>query len=82
MTAEISRDPLDFEQALSETNIPTASRCSSEPCSRQLRTATTGPGLYPKKGDFVRISTPSLGVLDNKVTASEDGRPGGSASPR
>jgi fumarylacetoacetate (FAA) hydrolase family protein len=48
--AEISRDPLELvRQALSEHQYPTASCCSSAPCSRRCRTATTRGGGSPIK---------------------------------
>ena len=57
------------------TSIPTALCCSWAPCSPPPRTATSGPGFTHKEGDVVRISTPKLGVLENRVTTSKAAPP-------
>ena len=51
----------------------TASCCSWERCSRPPRIAMRRPGFTHKIGDVVRVSSPALGVLENKVTTSRSG---------
>ncbi|HUO91452.1 MAG TPA: fumarylacetoacetate hydrolase family protein [Rhizomicrobium sp.] len=75
--SEISRDPLELvRQAMSEHHYPDGfvlflgtlfapTQDRDEP----------GRGFTHKVGDIVRVSTPSLGVLENRVTVSKDAAP-------
>ena len=70
--AEISRDPLDLiRQALSEHQYPDgfALFLGTLFAPTQDRDAP-GRGFTHKLGDIVRVSTPRLGVLENRVTTS------------
>ena len=49
------------------TSTPTGSRSSWAPCSRPSRTATRRADFTHKRNDTVRISTPDLGELVNRV---------------
>ncbi len=77
--AEISRDPLDLiRQALSEHQYPDgfALFLGTLFAPTQDRDAP-GRGFTHKQGDIVRVSTPSLGVLENRVTTSAAAPPWG-----
>ncbi|MEI9886474.1 MAG: fumarylacetoacetate hydrolase family protein [Rhizomicrobium sp.] len=75
--AEISRDPLDLcKQAMSEHQYPDgfALFLGTLFAPTQDRDAP-GRGFTHKIGDLVRVSTPRLGVLENKVTTSKAAPP-------
>jgi len=75
--AEISRDPLDLcKQAMSEHQYPDgfALFLGTLFAPTQDRDVP-GRGFTHKVGDVVRVSTPRLGVLENKVTTSKDAPP-------
>jgi fumarylacetoacetate (FAA) hydrolase family protein len=75
--AEISRDPLDLcRQAMSEHQYPDgfALFLGTLFAPTQDRDAP-GRGFTHKLGDIVRVSTPKLGVLENKVTTSKAAPP-------
>ncbi len=75
--AEISRDPLDLcRQAMSEHQYPDgfALFLGTLFAPTQDRDAP-GRGFTHKVGDVVRVSTPRLGVLENKVMTSKDAPP-------
>jgi len=75
--AEISRDPLDLcRQAMSEHQYPDgfALFLGTLFAPTQDRDIP-GRGFTHKVGDIVRVSTPKLGVLENKVTTSKDAPP-------
>jgi fumarylacetoacetate (FAA) hydrolase family protein len=74
---EISRDPLDLvRQAMSEHQYPDgfALFLGTLFAPTQDRDAP-GRGFTHKKGDLVRVSTPGLGVLENRVTTSKAAPP-------
>ena len=53
-----------------------ASCCSWAPCLRPTQDRDAkGSGFTHKEGDVVRISTPKLGVLENRVTTSKAAPP-------
>jgi fumarylacetoacetate (FAA) hydrolase family protein len=61
--AEISRDPLELvRQALSEHQYPDGFDLS-------------GYGFTHKEGDLVRVRTPQLGTLENRVTSCKAAPP-------
>ncbi|MBL6937257.1 MAG: fumarylacetoacetate hydrolase family protein [Alphaproteobacteria bacterium] len=75
--AEISRDPLDLcRQAMSEHQYPDgfALFLGTLFAPTQDRDEP-GRGFTHKVGDVVRVSTPKLGVLENKVTTSKEAPP-------
>jgi len=75
--AEISRDPLDLcKQAMSEHQYPDgfALFLGTLFAPTQDRDVP-GRGFTHKVGDIVRVSTPRLGVLENKVTTSKGAPP-------
>jgi fumarylacetoacetate (FAA) hydrolase family protein len=75
--AEISRDPLDLcRQAMSEHQYPDgfALFLGTLFAPTQDRDVP-GRGFTHKVGDIVRVSTPKLGVLENKVTTSKAAPP-------
>jgi fumarylacetoacetate (FAA) hydrolase family protein len=75
--AEISRDPLDLcRQAMSEHQYPDgfALFLGTLFAPTQDRDVP-GRGFTHKVGDIVRVSTPKLGVLENKVTTSKTAPP-------
>ena len=75
--AEISRDPLDLvHQAMSEHQYPDgfALFLGTMFAPTQDRDAP-GQGFTHKAGDMVRVSTPTLGVLENKVMTSKEAPP-------
>ncbi len=75
--AQISRDPLDLcKQAMSEHQYPDgfALFLGTLFAPTQDRDVP-GRGFTHKIGDIVRVSTPKLGVLENKVTTSKAAPP-------
>jgi fumarylacetoacetate (FAA) hydrolase family protein len=74
---QISRDPAELvEQALSHHQYPDGfvlflGTLFAPTDDRD----TPGRGFTHKKGDVVRVFTPRLGVLENKVTTSEEAPP-------
>jgi fumarylacetoacetate (FAA) hydrolase family protein len=75
--SEISRDPLDLaKQAMSEHQYPDgfALFLGTLFAPTQDRDAA-GRGFTHKVGDIVRVSTPTLGVLENRVVTSRDAAP-------
>ncbi|MEE2692537.1 MAG: fumarylacetoacetate hydrolase family protein [Pseudomonadota bacterium] len=75
--AEISRDPLDLvRQAMSEHQYPDgfALFLGTLFAPTQDRDEP-GRGFTHKKGDVVRVSTPALGVLENKIAPSKTAPP-------
>jgi fumarylacetoacetate (FAA) hydrolase family protein len=75
--SEISRDPLDLaQQAMSEHQYPDgfALFLGTMFAPTQDRD-TPGRGFTHKVGDVVRVSTPTLGVLENRVVTSKDAAP-------
>lgn len=75
--SEISRDPTDLvRQAMSEHHYPDgfALFLGTLFAPTQDRDES-GRGFTHKIGDEVRISTPRIGVLVNRVTTSRDARP-------
>ncbi len=75
--AEISRDPLDLaEQTMSEHQYPDgfALFLGTLFAPTQDRDVP-GRGFTHKEGDIVRVSTPKLGALENKVTTSKAAPP-------
>ncbi|HWA30015.1 MAG TPA: fumarylacetoacetate hydrolase family protein [Rhizomicrobium sp.] len=75
--SEISRDPLDLaKQAMSEHQYPDgfALFLGTLFAPTQDRDAP-GRGFTHKVGDIVRVSTPALGVLENRVVTSKDAAP-------
>ncbi len=75
--AEISRDPLDLaEQTMSEHQYPDgfALFLGTLFAPTQDRDVP-GRGFTHKEGDVVRVSTPKLGTLENKVTTSKAAPP-------
>jgi len=75
--AQISRDPVDLCQgALSEHQYPDgfALFLGTLFAPTQDRDAP-GRGFTHKVGDVVRVSTPNLGVLENKVMTSKEAPP-------
>ena len=75
--AEISRDPLDLcKQAMSEHQYPDGFALFLGTLFAPTQDRDTpGRGFTHKVGDVVRVSTPRLGVLENKVTTSKDAPP-------
>jgi fumarylacetoacetate (FAA) hydrolase family protein len=75
--AEISRDPLELaRQAMSEHQYPDgfALFLGTLFAPTQDRDSP-GRGFTHKEGDLVRVSTPKLGVLENRVTTSKSAPP-------
>lgn len=75
--SEISRDPLDLvQQALSEHQYPDGFVLflGTLFAPTQDRDAQ-GSGFTHKVGDIVRVSTPTLGVLENRVVTSASAAP-------
>ena len=75
--AEISRDPLELvKQTISEHQYPDgfrpvpAARLFAPTQDRDTPRASASP---TKMGDVVRVSTPELGVLENRVVTCKDG---------
>ncbi|HEY4941701.1 MAG TPA: fumarylacetoacetate hydrolase family protein [Rhizomicrobium sp.] len=75
--AEISRDPLDLcRQAMSEHQYPDGFALFLGTLFAPTQDRDTpGRGFTHKIGDLVRVSTPRLGVLENKVTTSKAAPP-------
>ncbi|MEI9992455.1 MAG: fumarylacetoacetate hydrolase family protein [Rhizomicrobium sp.] len=75
--AEISRDPLDLcRQAMSEHQYPDGFALFLGTLFAPTQDRDTpGRGFTHKIGDVVRVSTPKLGVLENKVTTSKAAPP-------
>jgi fumarylacetoacetate (FAA) hydrolase family protein len=75
--AEISRDPLELiKQTISEHQYPDGfvlflGTLFAPTQDRDVK----GSGFTHKEGDVVRISTPKLGVLENRVTTSKAAPP-------
>jgi fumarylacetoacetate (FAA) hydrolase family protein len=75
--AEISRDPLELvRQTISEHQYPDGfvlflGTLFAPTQDRDVK----GSGFTHKEGDVVRISTPKLGVLENRVTTSKAAPP-------
>jgi fumarylacetoacetate (FAA) hydrolase family protein len=75
--SEISRDPLDLvKQTISEHQYPDGfvlflGTLFAPTQDRDVK----GSGFTHKEGDVVRISTPRLGVLENRVTTSKAAPP-------
>ena len=75
--AEISRDPTDLvRQAMSEHQYPDGfSLFLGTLFAPTQDRDTPGRGFTHKEGDVVRVSTPKLGVLENRVTTSKAAPP-------
>jgi fumarylacetoacetate (FAA) hydrolase family protein len=75
--AEISRDPLDLcRQAMSEHQYPDGFALFLGTLFAPTQDRDhPGRGFTHKIGDVVRVSTPKLGVLENKVTTSKAAPP-------
>ncbi|HXC54177.1 MAG TPA: fumarylacetoacetate hydrolase family protein [Rhizomicrobium sp.] len=75
--AEISRDPLDLcKQAMSEHQYPDGFALFLGTLFAPTQDRDhPGRGFTHKIGDVVRVSTPRLGVLENKVTTSKAAPP-------
>ena len=75
--AEISRDPLELvKQTISEHQYPDGFvlYCGTLFAPTQDRDVK-GHGFTHKEGDVVRVSTPKLGVLENRVTTCKSAPP-------
>jgi fumarylacetoacetate (FAA) hydrolase family protein len=75
--AQISRDPLELcRQALSEHQYPDGFALFLGTLFAPTQDRDTpGRGFTHKVGDIVRVATPKLGVLENKVTTSKNAPP-------
>jgi len=75
--AEISRDPLDLcRQAMSEHQYPDGFALFLGTLFAPTQDRDhPGRGFTHKVGDIVRVSTPKLGVLENRVTTSKEAPP-------
>lgn len=75
--AEISRDPLDLvHQALGQHHYPDGFVLFLGTMFAPIQDRDTpGLGFTHKTGDLVRVSAPSLGVLENKVTTCKQAPP-------
>ena len=75
--AQISRDALELaRQAMSEHHYPDGFVLFLGTLFAPTQDRDTpGQGFTHKEGDVVRISTPKLGVLENKVTSSKAAPP-------
>jgi len=75
--SEISRDPLDLaNQAMSEHQYPDGFALFLGTLFAPTQDRDTpGRGFTHKVGDIVRVSTPTLGVLENRVVTSKDAAP-------
>jgi fumarylacetoacetate (FAA) hydrolase family protein len=75
--AEISRDPLDLcKQAMSEHQYPDGFALFLGTLFAPTQDRDhPGRGFTHKVGDIVRVSTPKLGVLENRVTTSKEAPP-------
>lgn len=74
--SEISRDPLDLvAQAMSEHHYPDGFVLMLGTLFAPTQDRDTpGRGFTHKVGDVVKVSTPKLGMLENRVTTSKDAR--------
>ena len=74
---EISRDPAELvRQALSEHHFPDGFTLFLGTLFAPVQDRDEpGRGFTHKEGDVVRISTPRIGVLQNRVTTSRDAPP-------
>lgn len=72
--SEISRDPLELaRQAISEHHYPDGFALFTGTMFAPTQDrGEPGKGFTHKVGDVVRVSTPTLGTLENKVTTSKD----------
>jgi fumarylacetoacetate (FAA) hydrolase family protein len=70
--SQISRDPLELvRQAISEHQYPDGFALFLGTMFAPIQDRDeAGHGFTHKQGDLVRISTPRLGVLENRVTTS------------
>src|SRR3569623_1639959 len=75
--SESSRDPLDLaKQAMSEHQYPDGFALFLGTLFAPTQDRDTpGRGFTHKVGDIVRVSTPTLGVLENRVVTSKDAAP-------
>jgi len=76
--AEISRDPLETGEADHQRTSISRRFCAVPGHfvrTHQDRDVVKGSGFTHKEGDVVRISTPKLGVLENRVTTSKAAPP-------
>ena len=75
--AEISRDPLDLcKQAMSEHQYPDGFALFLGTLFAPTQDRDhPGRGFTHKVGDIVRVSTPKLGVLENRVATSKEAPP-------
>jgi fumarylacetoacetate (FAA) hydrolase family protein len=75
--AEISRDPLELvRQAMSEHQYPDGFALFLGTLFAPIQDRDiAGRGFTHKEGDVVRVSTPKLGVLENRVTTSKAAPP-------
>lgn len=75
--AEISRDPLDLaKQAMSEHQYPDGFVLFLGTMFAPTQDRDeAGRGFTHKDGDVVRVSSPALGVLENKITSSTSAPP-------
>ena len=75
--AEISRDPSDLvRQAMSEHQYPDGFALFLGTLFAPTQDRDhPGRGFTHKQGDIVRVATPTLGVLENKVTTSKAAPP-------
>jgi len=73
---QISRDPLDLiRQALSEHHYPDGFVLMLGTLFAPTQDRdVAGRGFTHKTGDIVTVSTPKLGMLENRVTTSKDAR--------
>ncbi len=74
--SEISRDPLDLvSQAMSEHHYPDGFVLMLGTLFAPTQDRDVpGRGFTHKVGDVVKVSTPKLGCLENRVTTSKDAR--------
>ena len=74
--ADISRDPLDLiAQAMSEHHYPDGFVLMLGTLFAPTQDRDTpGRGFTHKVGDVVKVSSPKLGCLENRVTTSKDAR--------
>jgi fumarylacetoacetate (FAA) hydrolase family protein len=74
--SEISRDPLDLvRQAMSEHHYPDGFVLMLGTLFAPTQDRDVpGRGFTHKVGDVVKVSTPKLGCLENRVTTSKDAR--------
>ena len=75
--SEISRDPLDLvQQAIGQHHYPDGFALFLGTMFAPIQDRDTpGLGFTHKMGDVVRVSTPTLGVLENKVTTCKQAPP-------